>query len=124
MDDNRVWAFEEGLWTGDAAHYQELIDDECLMVLPADPFVMTGNQSVKAVSDTPRWSSVDISDRQISRPEDGLIVVAYKVEAHRDKADVYVAYCTSTYRRVAHENWRVIQHQQTPPLSGGIKATA
>jgi NAD(P)H-flavin reductase len=37
MDDERVWSFEKGLWTGDANHYQELIDDECLMVLPEPP---------------------------------------------------------------------------------------
>ena len=123
MDDNRVWSFEEGLWTGDAAHYRELIDQQCLMVLPSEPFVMTGEQSVEAVSNTPRWSSVDLSDRQVSRPEEGLIVVAYKATAKRDAGDDYIAYCTSTYRRLAHEQWRVVQHQQTPPLSGGAKAS-
>lgn len=119
MDDNRVWAFEESLWTGDAAHYRDLIDDECLMVLPAEPFVMTGAQAIEAVSDTPRWSKVELSNNQIKRPEEGLIVVAYKALAHRDEGDDYVAYCTSTYRRLSHDNWRVVQHQQTPPLTGG-----
>ena len=38
MDDDRVWSFEEGLWTGDAEHYRDLIDDECLMVVPAPPY--------------------------------------------------------------------------------------
>lgn len=118
MDDSRVWAFEEGLWTGDAKHYEELIDRECLMVLPAEPFVMTGAEAVKAVSSTPRWTSVDLSNKQISRPEEGLIVVAYKAKARRDDGDDYVAFCTSTYRRLSHEEWRVVQHQQTPPLVG------
>jgi hypothetical protein len=63
MDDNRVWSFEEGLWTGDAEHYRELIDDECLMVVPAPPYVMGGAQAVEAVSKTPRWSSVTLSER-------------------------------------------------------------
>lgn len=122
MDDARVWTFEEGLWTGDVAHYRELIDSQCLMVLPQAPFVSTGAQSIDAVSRTPRWSSVVLSDQQISRPEEGLIVVAYKVEAHRHGADDYVAYCTSTYRRLARQEWRVIQHQQTPsPLEVNAK---
>jgi hypothetical protein len=117
MEDHRVWVFEEGLWTGDAEHYGDTIDDECLMVLPAAPFVMTGRQAIEAVSGTPRWSNVALSERQIMRPQEGLIVVAYKAVAAKDQS-VYEAYCTSTYRRLSHEKWRVVQHQQTlPPLA-------
>jgi hypothetical protein len=117
MDDARVWDFEKSLWTGDAAHYKELIDDECLMVLPEPPYVMTGQEAIKAVADTPRWSRVELSDQQIARPQEGLIVIAYGAEAYRDDGQkAYKAHCTSTYRRLEHERWRVIQHQQTPPL--------
>jgi hypothetical protein len=116
MDDGRVWSFEESLWTGDASHYRELVDNECLMVLPQPPFVLNGQQAVEAVSNTPRWSSVDLSERQVSRPQEGLIVIAYKARAEREGVAPYEAHCTSTYRRLAHEEWRVVQHQQTPPL--------
>jgi len=116
MNDELVWNFEEGLWTGDANHYQELIDDDCLMVLPEPPYVLTGQQAIKAVADTPRWSRVELSDRRIARPQEGIIVVAYAVEAYRDGNTAYKAHCTSTYRRLEHKQWRVIQHQQTPPL--------
>ncbi len=116
MDDTRVWNFEEGLWTGDAAHYRELIDDECLMVLPEPPYVMSGQQAIEAVASTPRWSSVALSEKQIARPEEGLIVVAYQALAKREGKDEYRAHCTSTYRRLEHEKWRVVQHQQTPPI--------
>jgi len=116
MDDDRVWTFEESLWTADAEHYRESIDDECLMVLPTPPFVHTGEQAIQAVTDTPRWSEVTISDKQVARPEEGLIVVAYHVRAKRGD-EAYDAHCTSTYRRLAHEQWRVVQHQQTPPLT-------
>ena len=116
MDDDRVWAFEESLWLGGADHYRELVDDECLMVLPQPPFVLSGGQAIEAVADTPRWSSVKISNGQVSRPQEGLIVIAYNAKASRDE-ETYEANCTSTYRRLSHEVWRVIQHQQTPPLS-------
>ncbi|HZH05341.1 MAG TPA: DUF4440 domain-containing protein [Lautropia sp.] len=116
MNDELVWNFEKGLWTGDVKHYQELIDDECLMVLPEPPYVLTGQQAIKAVADTPRWSRVELSDRRIARPQDGIIVVAYGAEAYRDGDLAYRAHCTSTYRRLEHQQWRVIQHQQTPPL--------
>jgi hypothetical protein len=116
MDDDRVWSFEKSLWTGDADHYRELVDDECLMVLPTPPFVLSGAQAVEAVAATPRWSSIEITKGQISRPQEGLIIIAYHAKASRDD-ESYEANCTSTYRRMSHEVWRVVQHQQTPPLS-------
>lgn len=119
MEDQRVWEFEESLWTADADHYRESIDDECLMVLPELPFVMGGGEAIEAVSKTPRWSRVEISERRVSRPQEGLIVIAYKARAEREGTPPYEAYCTSTYRRLAHEEWRVVQHQQTPPPIAG-----
>lgn len=115
MDDSRIWAFEESLWTGDAEHYRELIDDECVMVLPEQPFVLSGREAIEAVADTPRWSTVVFSDRQVMRPQEGLITMAYKAEAEGAETSGYVAYCTTTLRRLAHDEWRVVQHQQTPP---------
>ncbi len=117
MEDERVWAFEESLWTADAQHYAESIDQECLMVLPAPPFVFSGAQSIEAVSQTPRWSRVELSERKVARPQEGLIVVAYHARAEREGTAPYEAHCTSTYRRLGHEQWQVVQHQQTPPLT-------
>ena len=116
MDDDRVWHFEESLWTGDAEQYRALIDDACLMVLPTPPFVLGGDDAVEAVSATPRWTSVIFSARRIARPEEGLIILAYHIEASRGD-ERYTAYCTSTYRRRGHDDWQVVQHQQTPPLT-------
>lgn len=117
MDDTRVWNFEESLWTGDAEQYRALIDDECVMVLPEHPFILTGAQAIEAVADTPRWSTVTFTEKQIMRPQEGLITIAYKAQAERENADGYTAYCTTTMRRLEHEEWRVVQHQQTPSLT-------
>ncbi|MFM7348536.1 MAG: DUF4440 domain-containing protein [Erythrobacter sp.] len=118
MEDARIWEFEASLWTGDAGVYRALIDEACLMVLPAEPFVFTGEDAIAAVQDTPRWDEVTFSHQNIVRPQEGLIVINYKAQAHRaDKA--YTAYCTSTLRRLAHDEWHVVQHQQTvPPTTG------
>lgn len=115
MEDARIWEFEESLWIGDAQHYCELIDEACLMVLPAEPFVFAGEAAIAAVQDTPRWEKVSFSHQQVARPQEGLIVIAYKAEAHRGE-EGYAAYCTTTMRRLAHDEWRVVQHQQTIPL--------
>lgn len=116
MDDARIWQFEESLWTGDPAHYTESIDDEALLVVPAPPFILQGRQAAEAMAKTPRWSGVEFSQQQVMRPQEGLIVIAYLAKASREGALGYEAHCTSTYRRLAHEDWRVVQHQQTPPL--------
>lgn len=116
MDDDRIWRFEETLWTADPAHYRDAIDAACLMVLPQPPFVMSGAEAIEAVSATPRWSRVELSARRVARPEEGLIVIAYHARAEREDKGIYEAHCTSTYRRLAHEEWKVVQHQQTPPL--------
>ena len=114
MDDDRIWGSEEGLWTGDAENYRSSIDPECLMVLPAMPFIVTGSQAAEAVSGTPRWSKVQLEGRQVARPQEGLIVIAYKAKAEREGEQAYEAYCTTVYRRLEHDKWRVVQHQQTP----------
>lgn len=121
MDDSRLWAFEESLWTGDADNYREKVDAECLMALPAEPFVFGGGQSLEAVIDTPRWDHVRFENQRAARPQEGLIVIAYTAHAERGE-ERYSAHCTSTLRRIEHEVWRVVQHSQTlPPITGASK---
>ena len=43
-------------------------------------------------------------------------MIGYRAEARRGE-ERYVAYCTSTYQRVGEQDWRVIQHQQTVPVT-------
>lgn len=120
MDDARVWAFEDSLWKADEAHYRESIAPDYLLVIPAPPYVLMGEQAVHALAQTPRWQSVAFSDQHVSRPHEGLIVVAYHVEAagggEGSGEQPYSADCSSVYLRISHENWKVIQHQQTPRL--------
>jgi hypothetical protein len=119
MDDARVWAFEESLWKADFEHYRESIDKECMMVVPQPPFVLVGYDAIEAVANTPRWTEVAFSDCHVARPQEGLIVIAYAVDAARADTDPYQAHCTSTYRRLGHDQWVVVQHQQTPKLAIG-----
>lgn len=56
---------------------------------------------------------------KIMRPQERLIAIAYKAEASRPGSTGYIAYCTTTIRRLEHEVWRVLQHQQTPQLTIG-----
>ena len=113
MDDERIWKFEQELWTGGDDVYHQRVSADCVMALPTEPYVFAGEQATKAVQDTPKWDKAEFLDTKVSRPQEGLIVIAYRVQATRgDKA--YHALCTSTLRWLSHEHWDVVQHQQTP----------
>nr|WP_262982754.1 hypothetical protein [Sphingobium sp. SCG-1] len=73
------------------------------MVLPEKPFVLTGAQAIEAVSHTPRWSEVAFDQQQVMRPQEGLIVIAYHASASREGAAPYKTHCTTTMRRLSHE---------------------
>lgn len=114
MDDERLWSFEESLWTGGPDNYREKVDNEVIMALPRPPYLLTGSEAIEAVADTPVWESATLSERHVARPQEGLIVIAYHVRAEREGHAGYEAHCTSVIRRLEHEVWRVVQHQQTP----------
>ena len=116
MDDARIWAFEESLWKADHEHYAESIDPEYVLVVPAPPYIAFGKAAVEVLAQTPRWDSVEFSETQVGRPQEGLITVAYRVNATRGD-ERYDARCSSVYRRIDHEIWTVVQHQQAPVLA-------
>jgi hypothetical protein len=118
MDDKRIIEFERALWVGEADVYRRCVSPDCLMVVPAQPFLLRGEEAISSVENTPRWDSVDFADFEIERPQESLIVIGYRVHASRG-GERFDAFCTSTYQRVGDHDWRVIQHQQTPePVSG------
>lgn len=118
MEDQRAWSLEESLWTGEPSLIPAVIDRECLMVIPTPPHILSADVAVGAMTDAPRFSQVRFGNAQISRPEKGLIVLAYTAHARRAGDEPYVAHCTSTWRRLRHQDWRLVQHQQTPGISG------
>lgn len=111
MDDERVWRFEESLWHATDERYHERVDPDCVMSLSRQPYVFTGKAAVDAVSGTPDWDEVSFSAREVRRPQEGLIVLGYRVAAARGGTR-FAAACTSVYRRRAHEDWTVVQHAQ------------
>jgi len=118
MEDARIWEYERELWLGGGEVYRERVADTCVMALPSEPFLFDGKAATAAVEGTPRWKTVDFADQVVERPHEGLIVIGYRVRASHAEAGGadgrYNALCTSTLMRLAHEEWVVVQHQQTP----------
>lgn len=114
MDDARIWEMEEKLWKGGERVYEELVDENVVMALPAEPFLFSRAQARDAVKDTPRWEEVRFSDQKVTRPEEGLIVIGYQVEARRGD-ETYRCYASSTMMRRGHDDWTVVNHSQVVP---------
>ncbi len=113
MEDTRIWEFERDLWIGGGEVYRERVAENCVMGLPATPFLFDGEAATQAVESTPRWEEVEFAECVVERPQEGLIVIGYRAHARRG-SESYHALCTSTLRRLEHEVWVVVQHQQTP----------
>lgn len=113
MDDNRIWEFERELWFGGAEVYRQKVSEDVVMALPEQPFLFDAEAAIAAVTNTPRWDTVDFAETRVHRPQEGLIVIAYRVTASRGE-HTYRAACTSTLRRLSHEHWDVVQHSQLP----------
>lgn len=120
MEDARIWEMEEKLWHGGVEVYEALVDENVVMALPAEPFLFSRDAAKRAVENTPRWEEVRFSDQKVSRPEEGLIVIGYQVEASRGD-ETYRCYASSTMRRRGHDDWTVVQHSQVVPLKIGVE---
>lgn len=113
MQDDRLWGFEQSLWLQGRENYREKVDPEVVMILPRPPYVLAGEDAIAAVMATPVWDRAELTERHVGRPQEGMIVVAYRVRAEKDDQTSYEAWCSSVYRHLEHEVWRVVQHQQT-----------
>jgi hypothetical protein len=112
MDEREAWERERRLWLEGAGAYQQLLDDESLMAF-APVGILGGVEIIRALDGAPRWLDVETTERRSARPNDSVLVLAYRADARRDSDHPYAAYCTSTYARTG-KAWRLVQHQQTP----------
>ena len=86
MNEERIWNFEASLWKASEDEYRAKIAEKALMVVPEDPFMLSGNDAAETMADTPRWDDVEFSKKQVMRPdgpEGGLIVIAYRASCIR-----------------------------------------
>lgn len=121
MEDQRIWEMEEKLWHGGEDVYEQLVDENVVMSLPAEPFIFSSEQAKGGVKNTPRWEQVRFSNQKVTRPHEGLIVIGYEVEASRGE-ETYHCYASSTLMRRAHDDWTVVHHSQVVPPKAMVDA--
>jgi uncharacterized protein YchJ len=112
MADDTLWKTEERLWTGGFEAYEERLDADCIMAFAPPAGIMRREAILASISKAPRWTTIEMLERQLSRPQESVAVLGYRARAKRGDQP-YEAMCSSVY--VARDGrWRMVQHQQTP----------
>lgn len=103
------WA---ALCDGTAADfYGSLMTDDGVMVL-ANGQVMTRDEVVAALRDSPTWKSFEMADPRPVPVGTDVTALVYTASAHRDGGPPFVAAMSSVYVRRAG-SWRLALYQQT-----------
>ncbi|MFI7743556.1 DUF4440 domain-containing protein [Kocuria rhizosphaericola] len=95
-----------------AAFYDDMLDQEPLMLLPGGLLLVDRAAIVASLSGIP-WSSYELSDLRVLYPTPDTAVVFYRVQARRGESAPYEALVSSTYAR-REQSWKLVVHQQTP----------
>ena len=111
MNDDSAWTLEERFWLEGSSVYDDLLDPACLMAFPGMG-VMRAAAILDSLKSAPRWASVNMTNRELGRAGDRVIVLGYRAEGRREGAEPYQCFCTSTYRADGGR-WTLVQHQQT-----------
>lgn len=94
-----------------AAHYEKVLADDVLMLLPDGLVIDDRQQAIDSMRGAP-WEDFELTDERVLELDAGAAVVAYRATARRTGQD-YRALFNSTYVRDG-DTWRLALHQQTP----------
>jgi hypothetical protein len=94
-----------------AAHYERILADDVLVMLPGGLVIDDRERVVDSMSGDP-WESFELSGERVLPLDADAAVVAYQATARRADA-TYIGLFNSTYIRDG-DSWRLALHQQTP----------
>jgi hypothetical protein len=105
---------EHEFWRGDAALYETRLTEDALMSLPEPVGVLTRNETVRSIADSPRWADVHLDDVRLIILTPDAAVLSYRATAQREGDEApYVTRASSVY--VEQDGvWRMAFHQQAP----------
>lgn len=112
FSDDDIWSLEKRFWLDGEPAYREHMAQSAVMLFPEPAGILIGEAILSSLADAPRWSSIDLHERQLIRVGDAMLVTAYRAEAKRG-TESYRAICSSSYAMIDGE-WNIVHHQQTP----------
>ena len=99
-----LFGIEEGFWLRGREHFQEHVDEKCLLVFP-QMGQMHGVRSRDEVAATAtnanRWRDLKVTNRHILQPNEGTAVISYRADVTRADGQPYSALVSSVYVRRA-----------------------
>lgn len=111
IDREALLELERGFWHQGEAYYQEHLSQDCTFVFPG--MIMSRLGSIQALSQAPRWQSVDITNATVTAVSDTVILLTYHATATREDDSIYQANLSSLYV-MEGTDLKLMFHQQTP----------
>ena len=108
--ENQGW---KALCDGTAGDFYGRVMAKNAVMIMGNGQVMTRDDVVKALADSPAWDSYAIDDAQVFELADDTHAVVYTGTGHRSEGDPFVGTMTTVYVR-SGKNWQLALHQQTP----------
>ena len=111
LTEGQLWQAERRLWLDRRKGLEEILAPTCMMALSFGVFDRLG--ALEAFDRGPRWASIIFAQQLLARPAHDLVVLGYVALAAGPGTLSYQCCCTSTYRNL-DQQWKIVQHQQTP----------
>ena len=114
--ESELFAIEEGFWLAGEAHFREHLDEKCLLVFPqtGEMHGAFAREVIAATAATPgRWRDLEISNRHLLRPADGIAMITYRADVTRWDGERYAALIGSVYVQ-RPGGWKLVSHQHSP----------
>ena len=92
--------------------YRSILHDDAIMLFPGGTLIDGKEKILESLAAQP-WKSFQIEEPQVISLAENAGVLVYRVTAHREGSEPYVALISSTYRLIDAE-WKLVLHQQTP----------
>jgi hypothetical protein len=114
--EEELFRIEEGFWLAGKEHFQQHIDDSCLLAFP-QAGQMHGIYSREHIAQTAtapnRWRDLRITNRQTLQPKGEFAVISYRADVLRADGQPYAALVSSGYTNRS-DGWKLLFHQHSP----------
>ena len=92
--------------------YRSVLHNDAIMLFHGGTLIEGKEKILESLAAQP-WKSFYIKEPQVISLSENARVLVYRVTAHREGSDPYVALISSTYKLI-DETWKLVLHQQTP----------
>lgn len=114
IDKTRIWGLEQDFWTSEEEFFDQNLTADASVLFPEQVGLLDRKATIESLSEGPRWSEVDLQDRNEIQLGAEITLIAYRALARMTgEEEAYRANGLSIYRREG-EKWKLAFHFQIP----------